>query len=102
MSTAIEIHPCKLGDVAGFRVVLVVGETEKAGRPFVDMDAAHDYIDELFDQYEVDTFIDKAVRPGRDVYYDLSDQSVDDVDVSPNAHGADVIPLFPNNGGRQQ
>lgn len=102
MSTIVEILPCQLGDHSGVRIRLRCGQDEKESKPFLNIDdGGHDFIDELLDRYEVDAIVDKAIKPGRDVYYDLSDafNLFEDAGCEPPVD-AEIVPLFPDDGGR--
>lgn len=98
MKTTIEIHPHQLGKHDGYRVKLIINGSVNAARSFANMDGVDGFLDELLARHQVDAVIDKAMKPGRDVYYDLSDASHDEAESLPITPGqdAEVVPLFPN------
>lgn len=103
MRTQIDILPCKLGNaVDGCRVALSFDGGEHATKPFLNFNAALDHVEELLDQHDVDVVCDLVTKPGTTIYFDMSDDSYfpTDTDERPIV-SAEVIPLFPNDGGKE-
>ena len=102
MSTIVEILPCQLGNQPGVRIRLRCGEVEKESKPFLNMEeGGHDFIDELTDRHDVDIIIDKATKPGSEYCFAFSDikDVIDEVRSEPDGN-AEIVPLFPDDGGR--